>query len=260
MKTSLFVALLLLSTMSYSGVVIVEGKYQNKNLYVQNAYSGSGVGYSAYAVYVNEKLTNDEINSTAFEIDLSQLDLKFGEQVSIKIMHRDDATPPRVLNPDVLKPVPTFEILTMKMTGDGTITWTAKNENGALPYVIEQFRWNKWINVGQVEGIGTPGEHTYKFQVTSMHSGENKYRIRQTGYKSKYSSEVRVISSVPKCVFTMNRNSKQVDFTCGTLYEVYDFYGNIVKKGFGSRIDIANLERGGYYICYDNSIGEIRKR
>src|ERR1041385_6646256 len=135
MKKLLLLSFLFFSfTFSFAGTVIIEGKYQNKNIYIQNAFSQAGVGFCAYAVYVNGKLTNDEINSTAFEIDLGQLQLKYGQDVTIKIMHRDGCTAPKILNPDALKPVPTFEITAMKMTNEGLLTWTAKNESGSLPY------------------------------------------------------------------------------------------------------------------------------
>ncbi len=245
---------------SYAGIIVVEGKYQNKNIYVQNAFSGTGVGFCTYAVYVNGKLTNDEINSSAFEIDLDQLQLKYGQDVSIKIFHKEGCTPPRILNPDALKPIPTFDVAAMKMTNEGLLSWTAKNEGGSLPFIIEQFRWNKWVNVGEVQGVGTSGSHDYKFQVTALHSGENRFRIKQVGYQAKYSAEIKIVSSTPRCIFSVSKGSKQIDFTCGTLYEVYDYYGTVVKKGYGSRVDIANLQKGGYYVCFDNSIGELKKK
>lgn len=245
---------------SHAGILIVEGKYQNKNIYIQNGKTDAGVGFCTYAVYVNGRLTNDEVNATAFEIDLNQLQLKFGQPVTIKIHHKDECDPPRVLNADVLKSIPTFEVVTMKMTNDGLISWTSKNEGGPMPFVIEQFRWNKWVNVGEVSGVGTPGEHSYKFQVTALHSGENRFRLKQTGNLSKYSAEVKIISSTPRCIFSLSKSSKQIDFTCGTLYEVYDYYGSVVKKGYGTRVDIANLQKGGYYICFDNTIGELKKK
>jgi hypothetical protein len=261
MKSSfILIILLFLVTFSYSGTIVVEGKYQNKNIYVQNAYTEQGVGFCTYAVYVNGKLTSDEINSTAFEIDLEQFNFKYGDDVSIKIYHKDECIPPRILNPSALKPVPSFEIIQMKMTNDGLLTWTAKKEEGSIPYIIEQFRWNKWINVGEVQGIGTSGEHSYRFQVTALHSGENRFRIKQTGYQTKYSSEIKIVSSSPKCIFSLSKGSKQIDFSCGTLYEVYDFYGSVVKKGYGSRVDIGNLQRGSYYVCFDNTIGEVKRK
>ena len=129
-----------------------------------------------------------------------------------------------------------------------------------MPFIVEQFRWNKWVNVGEVAGLGKPGENSYKYQVTALHSGENKFRVKQTGYQSKYSGEVKIISSTPRCIFSLSKGTKQIDFTCGTLYEVYDYYGSVVKKGYGTRVDIANLNKGGYYICFDNTIGELKRK
>jgi hypothetical protein len=37
-----------------------------------------------------------------------------------------------------------------------------------------------------------------------------------------------------------------------TRYEIYDAYGNIVKKGVGSSVNCENLLRGVYYINFDN--------
>ncbi|MFH1005276.1 MAG: hypothetical protein V1781_07270 [Bacteroidota bacterium] len=244
---------------SHAGIILVEGKYQNKNIYVQNAYTSFGVGYCVYAIYVNNKLTNDEINSTAFEIDLEQLQLKYGQDIDIKIFHKDGCAPPRILNPDALKPIPSFEIVTMNMSNNGLITWKVKNESGPLPYFIEQFRWNKWVYVGEVQGVGTPEEHNYSFQVSAFHSGENKFRVKQVGYRTKVSYEVKIISGTPLCIFSVLKN-KTINFSRETLYEIYNFYGSIIKKGYGTRIDITTLQKGGYYICYDNSIAEVKKK
>jgi len=44
-----------------AGVLIVEGKYQQKNLYIQNGFSSNGVGFCAYEVKVNGQVTTDEV-------------------------------------------------------------------------------------------------------------------------------------------------------------------------------------------------------
>ncbi len=51
-------------------------------------------------------------------------------------------------------------------------------------------------------------------------------------------------------------NDKPVE----TMYEIYDQYGNIVKKGYGSKIDVSNLPKGGYFLNYDNKMGEFIKK
>ena len=143
-----------LNTFVNSATLVVEGKYQNKNVFVQNAIGNSGVGFCAQEIKVNGKVTTDETNSSAFEIDLASLQLKYGESVTIEIIHKDGCTP-KVLNMDDLKPKPSFEVLTINVSPAGLLKWTTKNESGSLPYIIEQFKWNKWIPIGEVDGIGT---------------------------------------------------------------------------------------------------------
>lgn len=96
-----------------NNALVIEGKYQNKNLFVQNAFASSGVGFCVYEVRVNGEVTTDELNSSAFEIDLAQRNLKPGDNVSITIKHKDGCTP-KILNPDALKPTPTFETIDIK--------------------------------------------------------------------------------------------------------------------------------------------------
>lgn len=255
--TALFILTFLVGV-SNAGVIIIEGKYQNKNLFVQNFFGNSGVGFCAQEIKVNGKITTDETNSSAFEIDLAALQLKFGDKVTIEIVHKDGCLP-KVLNADDLKPKPTFDILAITVSENGLLKWTSKNESGSLPYVIETFKWNKWIPIGEVNGIGSPENHDYAFQVI-MHSGVNKFRVKQKGSDDlpRYSKDVTVNSSSQKPSFAVSKN-KSIDFSNETAYEVYDAYGVVVKKGFGKNVGIDNLKKGTYYLCYDNHVTEFSK-
>ncbi|HLG01961.1 MAG TPA: hypothetical protein VI731_00100, partial [Bacteroidia bacterium] len=82
-----------------SAPLVVIGKYQNKNIYVQNSFNQNGVGFCAYEVFVNGSRTTDEVNSSAFEIDLRPFNLSIGDNVEIWIFHKDGCEP-RVLNPE----------------------------------------------------------------------------------------------------------------------------------------------------------------
>lgn len=243
-----------------SGVILLEGKYQNKNLYIQNEFTESGVGFCTYEVRVNGRVTTDEVNSNAFEVDLSQYDLKPGTEVVVEIKYKDGCRP-KVLNPQALRPRPTFEIVSMEMSKDGLLKWTTKDENGALQFVIEQFKWNKWIPVGEVQGVGTADNNQYFFQTIS-HSGENTYRIKQLGYltQSKYSKPVKYFSTVPQVAFTSSKKSDEILFSSETMYEIYDYYGTIVKRGYGKKLSVSNIPKGEYYLCYDNSSAEFKKK
>jgi len=247
------------------GVIILEGNYQGKNVYVQNPFSGNGVGFCVTEVLVNGNITTDEINSSAFEIDLKPFNLTIGQPVEIKIKHKEDCKP-KVLNPEVLKPKSTFEVISIALEKDGTLKWSSKAETGKLPYAIEQFRWNKWVKVGEVDGMGTPKTNTYQFKVT-LHSGLNKVRVRQTDYtgQPRLSKAAELTSDLPAVTFTPAKVTKEISFLSGdkpveTMYEIYDQYGNVVKRGYGSKVDVSNLSKGGYFLNYDNTMGEFLKK
>jgi len=258
-QLSVFGLLLLPALFLNAGTIVIDGQYQEKNIYVQNSNTSSGVGFCTYEIRVNGQVTTDEINSSAFEIDLSQYKMKYGDKVSVEIRYKDGCSP-KVLNPEAVKPKPTFEIVTMTLAVDGEMKWTAKGEQGKLPYIVEQFRWNKWVKVGEVDGNGTPGQHNYSFIVT-LHSGENQFRVKQMGFTGnpKASSAVKVFSPNTKLEYTLNKNSL-ITITGETLYEIYDYYGAIVKKGYGKQIDVSSLVKGGYYLCYDNIVVEFKKK
>jgi hypothetical protein len=250
-------------------VIILQGNYQGKTLYVQNPYGNvSGVGFCVTEVEVNGNKTTDETNSSAFEIDLKPWKLNIGDKVTVKIHHKDGCKP-KVLNPEVLKPRSTFEIVNMSVEKDGTFKWTTKNETGKLPFIIEQFRWNKWVKVGEVEGTGTSANNDYSFKI-SPHSGKNQVRVRQMDFtgQGRPSKSVDFTSEIPESEYTPQKTSKDLSFfvkgkpdkSSETMYEIYDQYGNIVKKGFGNKVDVSNLPRGSYYLNYDNKMGEFSKR
>ena len=69
---------------------------------------------------------------------------------------------------------------------------------------------------------------------------------------------IKITTAAPS--FKVEADSKSVSFSNETGFEVYDYYGNVLKKGFGSNVDIASLPKGKYYLCYDNVVTEIEKK
>jgi len=251
------------------GVIILEGNYQGKPLYVQNPFVQSGVGFCVTEVRVNGNITTDELASSAFEIDLKTHKLNIGEKVEVKIAHKADCKP-KVLNPEVLKPKSTFEVTNIAVDKDGMLTWSTKSETGKLTFAVEQFRWNKWVKVGEVDGKGTPSTNEYSFKV-APHSGKNQLRVRQTDYSGqpRLSKPADFLSATEEAEFApQQKATKELNFfvkgkadkAVDTMYEIYDQYGNVVKKGFGNKVDISNLPKGGYFINYDNKMGEFSKK
>jgi len=245
---------------SFAGEIRLEGIYQGKNLYVMNPFSSSGVGFCVYEVDVNGKVTTDEINSSAFEIDFSVFQFKLGDKIEVVIKHKENCTP-KILNPEVLKPKSSFKITQIKVGDDNILRWSTTNEAGSLPFIVEQYRWNKWIKVGTVDGKGTPNSNSYKMEVFP-HSGNNKFRVKQIDYTRKphYSPEVTYRSMKPPVTYTLKKPYNEIVFSRKTMYEIYDYYGNIVKKGIADRVDISDLKKGGYFLQYDNEMKEFKKK
>jgi hypothetical protein len=267
MKKILFSALcLMISTLGFStGVIVLDGVYQGKNIYIQNPFSSTGVGFCVQEVRVNGNVTTDEIASSAFEIDLHNFQLKFGDKVEVKIIHKDDCKP-KVLNPEVLNPKSTYEIVGMSVDDNFTFKWSTRGETGKLTYTIEQFRWNKWVKVGEMEGVGSPAQNDYMFRVVP-HSGKNKFRVKQIDYtgQPRISRTVEFESKIPEVTFSPAKVTKEIGFYSAdkpveTLYEIYDQYGNIVKRGFSAKIDAADLTKGAYYLNFDNVMAEFIKK
>ena len=252
----LFVLFALIGSSTFAALS-VEGTYQGKNIYVQNPMDDEGFGYCATKVTVNGDIMPGGTSMGAFEIDFSLFNIEIGEPVFIVIEHNEGCKP-KILNPEVLLPRSTFVISDMSISDDGKFVWKTKNEQGKLPFVIEQYRWNKWVVIGEVQGKGGGKENSYEFKVTP-HSGENMVRVVQTDHSGtkRPSEEVKFMSKTPPVTKTPAKVKNEIKFIANdnpveTRYEIYDAYGNIVKKGVGSSVNCANLLRGVYYINFDN--------
>jgi hypothetical protein len=65
-------------------------------------------------------------------------------------------------------------------------------------------------------------------------------------------SPVAIIETDIGAVKILSIEKKTLNFSEVTMYEVYDFYGNMVKKGMDNFIDLSNLEKGQYKLNYDS--------
>jgi len=262
MKTriALLALISVLSLQAFAGVIVVEGKYQLRNLFVLNGQSPTGVGFCVYEVIVNGEITTDEVNSDAFEVDLSQFGFELGDEVEVRIKHKDGCSP-RVLNPEALEPLPTFDMKEITVSADGLLEWTTVNEQGALPFVVQQFKWNKWVNLGEVQGQGTSNENNYQFKLVPV-SGENKVRVIQKSFSGKIrtSNPVRFESPKDEVTYAYDKKRNEITFSDETAFEIYNRYGQIAKRGYGKSVSVSNLRKSTYYLTYDSSMDEFTKK
>jgi len=246
---------------SLAAEIKVQGIFQGENLFVMNPFASTGVGFCVFEVTVNGEITTDEINSSAFEIDLSVFSLKIGEKVSIVIKHKDGCKP-KVLNAEVLKPKSTYKVQDIIVDRKSNqLRWSTTGEKGSLPYTVEQYKWKKWIKVATIQGKGLSGTHNYSVSVIPT-SGNNKFRVKQMDYsrKPRYSPEVTFRSLDPQVTFSPEKPKNEIVFSAVTNYEIYDFYGRLIKKGSGNKIDLNKLKKGDYFLNFDNEMGKFTKK
>jgi hypothetical protein len=241
----------------------IEGHYQGKQIYVQSPTSSDGFGFCINKVSLNGEPIAVDIYSSAFEIDLGSYDLSIGDKVLIVFEH-ENGCKPKLLNPEVLLPLSTYQLEYISYTSDGNLTWSTTLESGELDFQIQQFKWNKWVNVGRVSGVGTPELNNYLFKLTP-HSGENKVRLVQTDNtgQKRYSKEVVFTpENVIAPELVLDKSSRKIYFKAEnklvkTKYEMFDTFGNILKKGYNNELDNSNLKPGVYYVNYDNKHEKI---
>ena len=250
------IALFALETSNFAEVIKLEGIYQGKNLFVMNP-SVDGGSFCISEVKVNGKTTSDQIRSNAFEINLSVYDFKVGEKIQIDITHKDGCKP-KIINPEALKPKSTFTVTALKVDmKTGKLTFTTTGESGILTFVVEQYRWNKWVKIGEIQGIGTTTTNNYQIQA-HLCSGDNQFRVSQTDYsKSPRISKVFKFRSMsPLVTYTpLKKITNEIIFSDVTMYEIYDPYGKLQLKGIGNKIDISSLkklDKYKYILLFDN--------
>lgn len=244
-------------------MIKLEGIFQGENIFVKNPFASSGVGFCIYEITVNGKVSTDEINCSAFEVNLSVYHLAKGDPLTIIIKHKDGCTP-KVVNPDVLKPKSTFTVSSIKLDKTGNLSFTTQGEIGSLPFVVEQFKWKKWVSVGETKGKGTTGTNIYNVKIP-LHSGINKVRVKQVDCtkKPRYSSEVTFNNLAPEVTFKPGNNGQttgSVTFSRATEYEIWDYFGKRLAKGNGISVDVSSYPKGTYFLNYDAKSESFEKR
>ncbi|MCS6822884.1 MAG: T9SS type A sorting domain-containing protein [Cytophagaceae bacterium] len=241
-----------------AGIVVLSGTYQGKNIYVQNPSLGAD-NFCVTEVLVNDIKVNQNIKSSAFEIDLSHL--KMNDPVTIKLIHKDECKP-KILNPQVIKSSSSFTFNSFQVTEEH-MTWSTKGEKKDGKMIVEHFLYNSWQPIKELPAKGGVLINNYDIDVRNVHhSSINKYRIKYVEPDGQviYSNIVEYTSKVEKVTFYPTRVSDKITLSREADYEVLDAYGTSVKKGRGKEIDISNQPSGVYYLNVDNQTNKIYKK
>jgi hypothetical protein len=229
-----------------------ERRYRGKHLYIQNPRAGEGTGFCIITLEINGQIY-DEIESNGLEIKLEDLGFELGDSLHIKISHRTDCQPCVLghFSPGSYRA--TAEYTDVHIDGD-TIFWTTENELNGFPFLVEQYRWNTWVNIGVVGGTGIPITNYYSFILDSCyHSGNNKFRIKQGSvHGNQISESISKVYNIKPIVFNTNYSEiGYLNFSTITHYQLLDEYENRVAKGYDDKVDLTDFEKGIYFLNYD---------
>ena len=266
MKSFLFsCCILFLFNFSYNSQekLAIEGYYQGINIHLKNPSNNDGFGFCINKITVNGDVFPVSLGNSTITVNLKPLNLKIGSEVVIIIDHNSGCLP-EFINAEVLRPNSTFDIVSISASKDGKLKWKTKNENGKLAFIVEQYKWDKWVPVGEVNGMGTNNQ-SYEFNL-SPHSGKNEVRVCQIdkSLKKRASKSVTFISTVTSVTKSPTKVKKKINFSskgvpAETYYQIFDAYGNIIMKGFGSSVNCSKIVNGLYYINFDNKTEKFIK-
>ncbi len=236
------------------------GLYQGENLLVVNEPSADGVGFCCYEVRVNGLVTADEVNSHAFEVDLGSLGLPLGKGVSVRLKHRSGCAP-RILNPEVIQPSPGFQLVDFQAASSGEVSWTTVDEHGRMPFVLQQFKWGKWVDLVRMDGRGGPEEQFYNARIQPIR-GENLLRLTHLAPDGTLAvkGEARFKGDVPEVTMEYEPKAQVLTFSATTQYELVDAFGTVVLSGVGREATLRYLARGEYFANFGAGTEILKKR
>lgn len=238
--------------------ITLTGVYQGKNVYVQNPFSGAGnKDFCTIEVFVNSRKISSNIQSSAYEIDLSHQ--KLNDPIALRIVHKEDCKP-KILNPQVLKATGSFNFNSVSVTNEH-LNWATRGEKPNGRMVVEHFINNSWSVLKEVKGKESPIMCNYELAV-NHNSGINKFRVKYIEHDGQifYSQVAEFLSTLLPVDFYPKRVSDKIFLTRDSDYEILDAYGNSKLKGRGKEIDVNAEPAGIYYINTDNKTFKIFKK
>ncbi len=251
LKNSIFIFILFISISVYSQNTefTMTGEYQGKNIYVQNPLSSDKINFCTDEVYLNEILLNKSPKTSAFEIDLSHLEV--GDPVFIKIIHKEGCIP-KVINPQVIRSKSSFRFFNT-ISDALSIHWSTVGELPFGKFYLEHYRNKNWVNIQTVSGKGSFDSNQYSLK-PEHHTGDNKYRVKyvQSDDKMFFSQVFSYFNDVEPISFYPTQVVDRITLSRSTEYSVVDSYGNDIAKGKGKEISLNNLKAGLYYLYIDN--------
>ena len=235
---------------------IVSGIYNEKNLYFYTPSCKISSDRDKVVAKFKNKIVFESSQPKSFQVDLSKKGLVYGDIIELQLFYM--GCKPFLVNEESIEKRNSFKISDLQVSDSGKVSFKTFNEIDKFPFIIQQYKWSKWVSVAKVRGEG--GDSWKAYRVKSMiTSGVNKFRVvRYNLWKPPTMSEEYIFTSLKESIdFNYDRNIKKVIFSDITSYEVKNEYGENVLTGLGDKIDMSELGKGLYFIAFDNSYVDI---
>ena len=214
----------------------IKGAYYGENIIIDNPEDNHA--FCVKSIKVNGVKTNTEIASNTFEIDLASLNIDYAASIEIIITHSETCKP-KILNPEALKEKCGFNLIGYKQDKKSEeITFTPTNQISKMPYIVEQYRWKRWVEVAKIDVVFSDTA-TYRFK-PSLHSNANIFRIKQNSKRDDacFSNDLKARSLLKEVTFLYDKKANNLTFSTETMYEIYDKKGNFIKSGLSKVVDL----------------------
>ncbi len=240
-------------TLEYKGV-----NYQRK-LFFNNPSPDTG-GFSIQQILVNGDTVREELRSNTVTLHLDRVPLEREDSLRIHVVFLEGYMP-HLVNPEGLLPPNDFIFTYMRVRNENLI-WRVAGVIGYRPFVVEQYRWERWVDIEEVPVYDSLAGGTYEYNLRP-HYGANRYRVIKVNAlgQTVVSREQSVRAyNVPQPEMVSTWVRERLEFTEVTRYEIYDMDWNLIKKGRDRYINVSDLPRGRYRINYCNTTDTFRKR
>lgn len=135
----------------------------------------------------------------------------------------------------------------------GQIKWTTINEKANAKFDVEEWRWAKWVIIGQINGTGN-GNYSCSFLA------DTTCRIYQVRITSGQYHSASINYPNPIKIDISGSCSKQViRFHHMTKFEVWDKYENKILSGCDSILIFSDFKKGNYHLNVGDKLTQFFK-
>ena len=232
----------------------IEGRYNGKNLFLQNPIHKSYDSFCIEEIQLNSEVLLRSPRSSAVEIRLDHL--PFRAAVHIRILHKKSCRP-KVINPEVLLRVgyTTFSYFYSK---ENKLYWRTEGEEPDASYTVEFLNGDAWEKEATILRSDLSA---YMYSPKQLVEGVNKFRVKYSSSTfSLYSTDVEILLRETIITFSPQVVRDRMTLSERTYFEILDAKQNIILKGTATRIPLRKLKPGDYFIVLDGKTYPFVKR